>query len=77
MPDPVDPLKPGAGGWVPSKKTPLWAAVLIGTIFSSAPAIGLAIPDQKIGAAVACSLLGLAGSLATYFGMRSAGPRQP
>lgn len=65
----------GAGGWTPSKGTPVWAACVIGTIFASAPAIVLAIPDAKIGAAVSAVLMGIAGSLSTYFGMRSAGPR--
>lgn len=83
MADPKEILKTqplaegaGAGGWVPAKKTPVWAAVFIGTVFASAPAILVAFPD-KYGALASAVLMGAAGSLATYFGMRSAGPRQP
>ena len=69
----------GAGGWVPGKKTPAWVAVVVGSLTTSAPAIGLAVAEWnvKAGFAVGAVLLGLAASLGTYFGMRSAGPRAP
>lgn len=72
------PDVPGAGGWVPGRNTPMWAAIVIGTLFASGPAIGAAVSEWnvKAGIAVGSVLLGIAGSLATYFGTRSAGPRR-
>jgi fructose-specific phosphotransferase system IIC component len=69
------PSAPSPNKWVPKKKTPLWAALFVGTVFASAPAIAVAIPDPKIGAAVVAVLVGIAGTLATYFGIKSAGTR--
>lgn len=68
--------KPGHGGWVPKKRTPLWAALFVGIVGSSAPALMIALPSPW-NAVVGSSLLGAAATLATYFGMKSAGPRQP
>lgn len=70
---------PGAGGWTPEKKTPLWAAVMVGTLMASGPAIGMAISEwnTKVGLAVGVVLMSLATSLGAYFGIRSAGTRTP
>lgn len=65
----------GAGGWVPSKNTPIWAALIVGISTSVTPV--LMMPEPKWNVILASVMLGAATSLGTYFGMRSAGPRQP
>jgi hypothetical protein len=64
---------PGAGGWVPSPKTPLWVSIVVGSMAATAPVlVGLFPPWGLISAVV---LAGGSAGLASYFGMLSAGPR--
>jgi hypothetical protein len=64
---------PGAGGWVPNKKTPIWAALVVGISTAVTPV--LMMPEPKWNVIAASVILGASTALATYFGMRSAGPR--
>ena len=57
-----------------NKRTPLWAAITIGVVASAAPALLIALPSPW-NAVVCSALLGLSGSLATFFGMRSSGAK--
>jgi hypothetical protein len=66
-------VKPGHGGWVPKKKTPLWAALAMSVIASVVPV--LAMPEFNWRVAAAAVLSGFSVGLAGYFGMASAGPR--
>lgn len=72
---PLVPETPGAGGWTPGKNTPIWAALLVGISTSVTPV--LMMPEPKWNVILASVLLGAATSIGTYFGIRSAGPRQP
>lgn len=65
---------PGAGGWVPGKLTPIFIAVFVGISTSLTPV--LLMPEPKWNVILAACLGGAATSLGTYFGIRSAGPRQ-
>lgn len=69
-----DPIQQSPNKWVPSKKTPLWAALVVGIGGSSVPALIIAVPAPW-NAVVASAIGGLTLSLATYFGMKSAGTR--
>lgn len=71
---PVAPEVPGAGGWVPDKKTPLWAALFVGISTSAVPA--LLDPNFSWRTIVASVIAGGASGIGTYFSMRSAGPRK-
>lgn len=80
-PDPAEVLKTqpaatgaGAGGWVPNKRTPIWAALLVGISSGTTPV--LMVPEPKWNVIAASVLIAAATAVGTYFGMRSAGPRK-
>lgn len=72
---PASPEVPGAGGWVPKKTTPVLVAVFCGIAGATAPV--LMMPEPKWNVVLASVLTGASTALVGYFGMRSAGPRQP
>lgn len=72
---PSTPETPGAGGWVPKPTTVIAVAVFVGMATASMPA--LMAPEFNVRYALASAIGGAASALATYFGMRSAGPRTP
>lgn len=65
--------KPGHGGWVPKKKTPLWVALSLSIVASTVPV--LAMPEFNWRVALAAVLSGFSVGLASYYGIMSAGPR--
>lgn len=79
MPEPFKPAvvvspKPGHGGWVPKKKTPLLVALSLGVTASLVPTL---MTDHVTWNLVLASVLtGASTALATFFGMVSAGPRK-
>lgn len=64
---------PGHGGWVPKKHTPLIAAIFVGVTSSIVPPLMMENPKWNV--ILASALMGASTALATFFGMRSAGPR--
>lgn len=63
-----------ASKFTPKKHTPLVAAIFVGIVGSAAPV--LMMPEPKWNVVLAAVLMGAASSLATYFGMKSAGPKR-
>lgn len=73
---PVQPKShPGAGGWTPKKATPIFVAVFLGVTGAMVPV--LMVPEPRWNVVLASALGGAATALGAYFGMRSAGSRQP
>lgn len=70
----ASPEVPGAGGWVPKKNTPIWVSIAAGISASTVPV--LMMPEPKWNVIAASVIGGAVTGIATYFGMRSAGPRQ-
>lgn len=74
MTDPIDPLKPGAGGWTPTPMQQALGAGACASLMAMAPAcLELPSPYGKV-------LAGLCGALAVglavFLGTKSAGPRK-
>lgn len=74
MPELVPPPAPNKNKWVPKQKTPLWAALIVGMIPATAAPLMLAVPHPW-NLVVGGALGSVAITLATYFGMKSAGTR--
>lgn len=73
MLEPVDPSKPGAGGWTPSSAT-VYAIGAVGVTFGAmAPVFPATIPGP-LGICLGAACGAVAGGC-VYFAAKSAGPR--
>jgi hypothetical protein len=71
---PIDPLQPGAGGWTPSQ---LKALAIAGCIGGAWALLDLAdAPDLTLKRCLFAFGKGAIGTLGSYVGLKSAGPRK-
>lgn len=70
-----DEGEPGAGGWVPKRWTPIIAAAGAGMISAIGAVLtgGATLTIQVI---LGAAFVGAGGGIATFLGIRSAGPRK-
>lgn len=66
--------KPGEGGWVPTKSTPLAASVAVAICAALGPLAFSQMP-RPWGIVVGMVCTGVGTGLAAYYGIKSAGPR--
>lgn len=66
---------PGRGGWTPNQTQVLLATVGVAVLGGMAPVVANGVPGV-VGISLSVLLGSIAAGLATFFGIRSAGPRK-